>query len=398
MNPPVRADHIGSLMRPEELLKIRSALHKKQYDPEPLPEEAERITNEAIAGAVRRQQSLFFKSITSGEYDRTIFFSGFLEYLQGMQGQMVPLSRGRKGNPSMMTLERLGAPHREAAVAIGPIRFVKSNYLVEWERLRRCLPESQWKYCKMTVVPITWEHVHLAPGAAYTPESGYTSDKQYLGDLADAMAEEWRLLHAAGLRKIQVDDPAWLYFVNDEMRANCDADALLDLYIWAHNKVLAQRPSGLHVGVHLCRGNFPNSRRVMDEPSSYERIAARLFNELDYNTFYLEYDTDLCGGFSPLRQVPVGKNVVLGLVSTKDPELEDVDSMVRSVYEAADVIAQGQGRSRQEALDCLGVSPQCGFSSLSGGNGKGMTSDIMWQKLELVQDIARKIWPEEHVL
>lgn len=393
MAPPFRGDHIGSLIRPSNLLDVRSSLQKGCFDAKPLPDDAQRITDKAIAEVVHKQQALSIRAITSGEYERTVFFSGFFEHLNGMQGQMVPISRCRTASPTIKLFQRMGLSSREAAVATGPIRFEKSNYLAEWEHLRRCVPQDQWKDLKMTVVPITMEHVHLAPGAAYTPDSGYTNDREYFEDLAKAMSEEWRLLYDAGLRNLQIDDPALLYFINDDMRASCDADALLGLYIWAQNLVLAQRPRGLHVGVHLCRGNFPNSTRVMDAPTPYEMIAAKLFTKLDYDTFYLEYDTDLCGGFSPLRNLPVGKNVVLGLVSTKSPHMEDFDSMVRSVYEAADVIAAGQKRSREEALDCLGVSPQCGFSSASYGKGTGMNMEIMWQKLQLVQDIAERIWP-----
>lgn len=131
---------------------------------------------------------------------------------------------------------------------------------------------------------------------------------------------------------------------------------------------------------------------------SYEAIAKKLFTELDYDTFYLEYDNERAGDFAPLRHLPVGKNVVLGVVSSKDPELEDLDELVERVGEAADVIAKGQGRTREEAVrNVLGVSPQCGFASMSEAGGVGMTEERMWEKLVLVRDLARRIWPDEAI-
>lgn len=131
---------------------------------------------------------------------------------------------------------------------------------------------------------------------------------------------------------------------------------------------------------------------------SYEGIAKRLFTELEYDTFYLEYDSSRAGDFSPLRHLPVGKNVVIGIVSTKDPALEDIEELEKSVWEAADVIANGQARSREVVVkEVLGVSPQCGFASMSAGGGVGMTEGRMWEKLVLVRDLARRIWGEEVV-
>jgi methionine synthase II (cobalamin-independent) len=126
---------------------------------------------------------------------------------------------------------------------------------------------------------------------------------------------------------------------------------------------------------------------------SYERIAKKMFAELDYDTFYLEYDTDRAGDFEPLRHLPIGKNVVLGVVSTKSPDMEDIDELIARVNAAARIIAQGQGRSTAEAIETsLGVSPQCGFSSMSAGGGRGVTMDRMWEKLLLVKQLAERIW------
>jgi methionine synthase II (cobalamin-independent) len=152
----------------------------------------------------------------------------------------------------------------------------------------------------------------------------------------------------------------------------------------------------MHIGIHLCRGNMVGSTHIVS--GSYERIAKKMFTELEYQTFYLEYESERAGDFEPLRHLPVGKNVVLGVVSSKNPELEDLGGLEEKTYAAADVIARGQGRSRQEVLrDVLGVSPQCGFASMSKGGGIGMSEERMWEKLVLCRKLAERIWGEEVV-
>ena len=143
--------------------------------------------------------------------------------------------------------------------------------------------------------------------------------------------------------------------------------------------------------MHLCRGNMSGSTHWVS--GSYEKIAYKLFNETDYQTYYLEFDNaERDGGFEPLRFLPKGKNVVLGLVSTKTTELEDKLAAKEQIAAASKVIATAQQVSQEEALDCLAVSPQCGFSSSSLAGGKGMTMDLMWKKLKLVKDIADEVW------
>jgi len=274
---------------------------------------------------------------------------------------------------------------------------VKSPYLEEWETLKGLLRPEQWKDAKLTMPSPTWQHMQLAKGTAYS-SSVYCSDKEYFTDLASAFKAEFLTLYSAGLRSIQIDDPNLTYFLTDEFLEGCaedgiDPDELLDLYIWAHNACLSGLPEDLHVGIHLCRGNMASSTHVVS--GSYERIAKKMFEGLDYETYYLEYDSDRAGDFEPLRHLPVGKNVVLGVVSTKDSKMESLGELVGKVNSAADVIARGQGKTREEVIrDSLGVSPQCGFASMSQGGGVGMTEERMWEKLVLVRDLARKIWTD----
>ncbi|GES65055.1 5-methyltetrahydropteroyltriglutamate-homocysteine methyltransferase [Aspergillus terreus] len=399
MAPPFRTEQVGSLLRPAPLVAARTAANPgSRYLEDSLPEEVQRLTEQAVAEVVQQQLAQSIRPITSGEYSRSIFYAGFFEKLHGFAVTDVPVPQGfRSNHPTIRLMEKLRVPSRPAAVAVGRIEHRESPYLGEWLQLRQFVPEGLWKECKFTMPPVTWDHMHLAVGAAYTPSSGYATDREYFQDLAAAYVKEFRVLYDAGVRSIQIDDPCLTFFVTDQFRAGCiadgeDPDALLDLYIWAHNQCLAGRPSDLHVGIHLCRGNMPQGRFV--STGSYERIAERLFQKLDYDTFYLEYDTERAGDFQPLRHLPVGKNVVLGLVSTKEAELERLEDLEARVYEAAEVIARAQGRSRAEVLaTSLAVSPQCGFASMSSGHGVGMTMERMWEKLQLVQALAGRIWP-----
>jgi methionine synthase II (cobalamin-independent) len=399
MAPPFRAEQIGSLLRPPQLLSARATSNSIMTYTRSLPENVKRVTQEAIATAIQEQLSLSIRPLTSGEFERHIFYSGLFEKLQGFDViPEVPIPSGfRTKFPTTIQLQRQGLKFRPGVVATGKIKHVQVAYLDEWKTLKSLLPQEQWKECKFTMPSITWQHMQLAVGTPYSP-SVYSSDKDYFTDLAIAYATEFHALYSAGLRSIQIDDPNLTYFLTEGFIAGCtddgiNPDELLDLYIWAHNACLANRPKDLHVGVHLCRGNMAGSTHVVS--GSYERIAHRMFSGLDYDTFYLEYETERAGDFEPLRYLPVGKNVVLGVVSTKDPKLEDLDELVGRVESAADVIARGQGRTRGEVIrDSLGVSPQCGFASMSQGGGVGMTEKRMWEKLVLVRDLARIVWTD----
>lgn len=197
-------------------------------------------------------------------------------------------------------------------------------------------------------------------------------------------------------RFIQIDDPNLTFFcdpdfVKQQQSEGLDLDALLDLHIKSHNDVLVDLPPDLNVGIHLCRGNFPNG--IFLGTGSYDRIATKLFRDLNHKLIYLEYDSDRAGDFTPLKALPKNKAVVLGIVTTKHADLEKLDALKARVFQAADIIAHGQGVSREDALkNNLAVSPQCGFASASDGKGSGMSEEIQWQKLELLKELAEDIW------
>lgn len=183
-------------------------------------------------------------------------------------------------------------------------------------------------------------------------------------------------------------------FIKHQEAEGVDWDAILDLHIKAHNDVLLDLPLDVRIGIHLCRGNFPNG--IFLGSGAYDRIASKLFRDLNYQLFYLEYDRNRAGDFTPLQHLPKDKAVVLGVVTTKSDEMESVDELKARFLQAAEIIARGQGVSKEEALkNNLAVSPQCGFASASDGAGVGMSEEAQWQKLELLKDLAREIWPQQ---
>ncbi|GAO14180.1 uncharacterized protein UV8b_08026 [Ustilaginoidea virens] len=389
---PFHADQIGSLIRPAALSDAQKAADAGTGSPAQL-RDAQRA---AIADVVAKQRSQGIRALSSGEYDRKYYFSGFFEKLAGFREvSPVPWDLARPSAPPVAALRRAGQPYPMAAVCHGKIRHETSPYLENWKLLRDAVPGDLWAECKFTMPPPCYFHLRLAPGKAYSPDA-YADDDAFFADLARAYRKEIRTLYDAGLRNLQIDDPTLAYFCSDDMveslRAEgVDPDGLFDLYMKAHNACIADRPADMHVGLHVCRGNF--SKSVHFSEGSYERIARRFFTTLDYDTFFLEYDNPRSGGFEPLRFLPRDRNVVLGVVTTKDAELEDVGAVKRRVMEAAGIIAQGQGREVGQVMANVGISPQCGFASVSVG-ADGMTEQKMFDKLRLVRDVARELWPQ----
>ncbi|KAL6361972.1 hypothetical protein LRP88_05455 [Fusarium phalaenopsidis] len=386
---PYHADHIGSYIRPEALSRTQAQADAGEASPEQLVA----AQKAAIADIVKKQQEHGVRAITSGEFDRKYYFSGFFEKLGGFREvSPVPWELARISAPPIAALKKAGKQYPMAALCEGKIEYKESPYLENWKMLRECVPKEQWGECKFTMPPPCYFHLRLASGKCYTPEA-YSNDEDFFADLTKAYRQELKVLYAEGVRNIQIDDPTLAYFCSDDMLAalkaeGVDPDKLFDLYLKAHNDCIADRPEGLHVGLHIC--NFSKSMHFSE--GSYEKIAEKFFTTLNYDTFFLEYDNPRSGGFEPLRFLPKHKNVVLGVVTTKDPELEDAQVIKQRVLDAAKIIAQGQGRSLEEALEQVGVSPQCGFASVAVG-AEGMTEEKMFAKLKLVKDVAHEIWP-----
>jgi methionine synthase II (cobalamin-independent) len=402
MSPLFRADQIGSLLRPAELLEARANFSSPSQMYDLVDNDSIRDAEQkAIRYAVQKQLELSIRPICSGEYGRYIFYGGFFETLEGMTlVRDLPIPDAfRTDFPTIVGLAKMGATTRAAVICTGPIRWKRSAYVEEWKMLRSALPKSQWKECKITMPAPSYQHIQLKPGTAYTQDSGYRTDEEYFDDLGKAYAAEIQALYDEGCRNIQIDDPHLTYFCSSQFLGGCGKDgtdpvALLDLYLRAHNSFLQQRPGpDLHMGTHLCRGNMSGSTHWVS--GSYKNIAKDLFTQTAFDSFYLEFDDfERTGGFEPLRFLPKGKNVVLGLVSTKKAELECLEDVKAKIERAVEVIAAAQGLTKDQALACLAISPQCGFSSSSLAGGKDMTMERMWEKLVLVRDVAHQVWAD----
>ncbi|KAK4988718.1 hypothetical protein LTR66_007243 [Elasticomyces elasticus] len=389
MRLPFHGDHIGSLLRPDYLQEAKAKAEKKEIS----EAELQKAEQKAISHIVQRQLDLDIRSLCSGEYDRKVYFAGFFEKLEGFEEVLdAPWDLYRLSAPPIAMLKKAGLKYPMTVVCNGKIRHAESPYLQDWEYLKSCVPKEKWGDCKFTMPPAPYFHLRLAPGKCYSKDT-YSNDGEFFADLAKAYQKEFKILHDAGLRSVQIDDPTLAYFCSEDMldglrKDGVDPDKLFDTYLKAHNDSLKGRPEGLHLTSN--KGNFSKSMHFSD--GSYETIAEKFFKTLDYDTFFLEYDSPRAGGFEPLRFLPTHKNVVLGVVTTKSPELEDAQEIKDKVLQAADIIAEGQGRTREEAMRNLGISPQCGFASVGIGAG-GMNEEKMFAKLKLVRDIAKELWP-----
>ncbi|KAH8808005.1 hypothetical protein F5884DRAFT_673933 [Xylogone sp. PMI_703] len=392
--PPFRAEHLGSLLRPQKLLDVKHALDNKTGAH--TQEQLKTVEDESINAIVKEQLDLGYHAVTDGEYRRHMFWGTFFPGLEGFEEITdFDIDIFRMYVPDIAAFTESGHKPGETVMCTGKIKHVGSTYVDQWNYLKNLLPKDKVASAKLTLAAPNWYHLRYKTGRAY-PKDVYKNDAEYFADIAAAYREELRILYEAGLRNVQIDDPNLAYFCSEKMiagfkEAGEDVDALFDAYIKLYNDCLSSRPSDMHVGVHLCRGNFVGGRHFSE--GGYDRIASKLFRELNVDTYYLEYDTQRAGGFEPLKELPKHKNVILGLVTSKFPQLEDMEEMRAKVFKAAEFVAAGSGETKEESLKRLGVSPQCGFASHSDGNN--MDHDAMIRKLKLVRKLADEIWPGE---
>jgi 5-methyltetrahydropteroyltriglutamate--homocysteine methyltransferase len=362
-----RADHVGSFLRPAELLEARRA-------PTPDPQRLREIEDRHILRVLARQQELGLQIFTDGELRRRNFMSDFTDAVDGFDlGDAV--ARSWEGAAT-------------ATAAVSSVTGIVTSKLRPARRLTGhelpFLREHSPGATKMTLPSAT-----QFPAIAYkrgVTDAVYPTHSDLLWDIVGIMTGEVRALAAEGVAYLQIDAPRYSYYIDPKWRAfirtemGMDPDAALDEAIQADNAVLAaaHRP-GLVLAMHLCRGN---NRSHWYAEGGYDPIAEKLFSTMQVDRFLLEYDDARSGTFEPLRFVPKGTTVVLGLVSSKRPELESKRDLVRRVEEA----------SRYVPLEHLAVSPQCGFASTMEGNL--LTEEDQWAKLRLVVDVAREVWGE----
>ncbi|OCH93287.1 UROD/MetE-like protein [Obba rivulosa] len=389
--PPFRADHIGSLKRPRTLLDKRAEFYAGKCTVEELRE----VEDEAIRNIVEMQREAGIKAITCGEFRRHMFYDGVFDNLDGMKYiPEVPGHMLMDYCPDVAAFKKLSFKGADSYVCEAKLRRNKQFYVPQYEALKRLTKPEEHKNIKITMCAPEW--FHLRHGEYAYPKDVYANDDEYFADIAVAYRAEIKELYEAGCRNIQFDDPLLAYFCAESMiegmeERGVDHQALLDTYIRAYNSCLEGRPADLTVGLHLCRGNFKDGMHFSE--GGYDRIAIKLFQEINVDTYYLEYDTPRAGTFEPLKWLPANKSVVLGLISSKVPKLEDKADIIARVHRAAEVIASGdESRSQEAALNQICISPQCGFASHAEGNA--VAEDDVKRKLALTVEIAKAIWPD----
>jgi 5-methyltetrahydropteroyltriglutamate--homocysteine methyltransferase len=363
--PPFRADHVGSFLRPKALLDARERHQKGEIDRAAL----RLVEDDAIRDIVRFQEDLGLKGITDGEFRRTYFHIDFLEQLDGVEtkGGIAVSFHSASGNvdfspPVMRIVDR--------------VRHSNPIQLADFEFLKSVTHEMP----KVTIPSPTM--LHFRGGRGAISQDAYPDLAAFYDDVAAAYREELASLAAAGCRYVQLDDTNLAYLCDTKMREGArqrgdDPDELPRRYARLINAAIADRHDDMRICIHLCRGNFKSAWAA---EGGYEPVAEVLFNELEVDGYFLEYDDARSGDFAPLRHVPKDKTVVLGLVSTKLASIESKDEIKRRIDEAAKFMPVGQ----------MALSPQCGFSSTVHGNA--IQVDAQRAKLKLVVDTARDVW------
>src|SRR5499433_3159829 len=365
--PPFRADHVGSLLRPASVLAARDDLAAGRITAEQL-----RATeDEAIAGVVAMQQNAGLQSATDGEFRRASWHMDFIYQIGGVSKAPGNLAV-RFHNPGG------DIEFTPAALHVGSkIHMAKTIFEEDFTYLKSLAGTST---AKLTIPSPNM--VHYRGGPAAIDPAVYPDIEEFWSDLAAAYADEVARVAALGCTYLQFDDTSLAYLNDPAQRAEIaargeDADHLHLRYIRQVNDALAAKPAGMAVTTHMCRGNFRSSWAAS---GGYDFVAEALFGELAVDGFFLEYDDPRSGGFEPLRFVPPGKMVVLGLISTKRAALEKRDDLKRRVGEAA----------RYVSPDQLCISPQCGFSSTVEGNVLSYEQEVA--KLELIVKVAHDVW------
>jgi 5-methyltetrahydropteroyltriglutamate--homocysteine methyltransferase len=363
--PPFRADHVGSFLRPKFLLDAREQFRTGAIDAAQL----RAVEDEAIRGIVKFQEDLGLRGVTDGEFRRTYFHIDFLTQLEGVE---------TKGGIHVKFHSAKGEVDFEPPVmhVKGKVRHTKPIQRADFQFLKSVTTRTP----KVTIPSPTM--LHFRGGRAAISQEAYPDLEQFYADVAAGYADELKSLGAAGCTYVQLDDTNLAYLCDEKMREGArqrgdDPNELPRRYAKLINAAIADRPAGMSVCVHLCRGNFKSAWAA---EGGYEPVAEVLFNELAVDGYFLEYDDARSGDFAPLRHVPKGKTVVLGLVSTKVGQLESKDALKRRIDEAA----------KFAPLEQMCVSPQCGFSSTVHGNEIAVESQA--SKLRLVVETAREVW------
>jgi 5-methyltetrahydropteroyltriglutamate--homocysteine methyltransferase len=364
--PPFRADHVGSLLRPARLHGARAKAEKGEIT----ANELRAVEDAAIRDAVALQETAGLRSITDGEFRRGHYLVDFMTALDGIAPTHTSYAlsfkgeEGRTGETRSM-LSVTGKVRRRRPIMLNAFRFLKS---ATSRTPKLCIPSPTW--------------VHMRGGRKTVNDSVYPDIGEFWDDVVLAFHEEIRDLAAVGCTYLQLDEISFAFLCDSDIRDRIkadglDADKLIGEYARVVDRIAAGAPASMTVTVHTCRGNFQS---MWMAEGGYDRVAASAFAQPSVDGYFLEYDSERAGGFEPLRHIPRDKRVVLGLVSSKKPQLESKDQLKRRIDEAAKFFP----------LQQLCLSPQCGFASTHHGNR--ISEDDERRKLELIVETATEIW------
>ena len=362
MKPPFRADQVGSLLRPEALATARARWKAGEIDAA-TPREAE---DRAVREAVQRQQDIGLQGITDGEFRRDWWHLDFLGQLDGVHLQ------DNSGPKFKIAGQSEQPPIATVTGKVACSRPIMADHFAYLKSVTTATP-------KMTIPSPSM--LHLRGGRAAISKAIYPDLDAFWDDVAAAYREAIRHLADAGCRYLQLDDITFAYLCDPKIQATCrangdDPTALPRRYAETINAALRDRPADMAVTIHTCRGNF---KSAWVAEGGYDPVVEAMFST-DVDGWFMEFDNERAGGFEPLRSVPKGKTVVLGLVTTKLGELESKEALMRRIDEASKVVP----------LEQLALSPQCGFSSTHHGNA--LSQDDQWRKLERVVEVAAEVW------
>ena len=366
-NPPFRADHVGSFLRPKALLDARDQFFNQKTIS---AAQLRAVEDQAISDIVKFQQDVGLQSITDGEFRRTYFHIDFLAQLGGVKTD-IPVTVLRPDGS-----EELAPP---VIRVIDKVRHVADIQRADFEYLKSRVAAGLTP--KVTIPSPTM--LHFRGGRAGISREAYPElDPVFYDDVAKAYGNELQSLFDAGCRYVQMDDTNLAYLCDEKMREAArqrgdDPNELPHRYAGFINKVVALKPAGMTLAMHLCRGNFKSTHAAA---GNYEPVAEALLSEMNLDAIFMEYDDERSGDFRPLRYLSKGKVVVLGLVTTKFGEMESKDALKRRIDEAA----------KYAPLDQLCLSPQCGFSSTVHGNNIAVQAQR--DKLRLVVETAQEVW------
>ncbi|KAB1663756.1 5-methyltetrahydropteroyltriglutamate--homocysteine S-methyltransferase [Pseudoclavibacter sp. CFCC 13611] len=361
---PFRADQVGSLLRPPAVHEARDRFARGEIDAAAL----RAVEDEQIARVIAKQEEVGLQAVTDGEFRRAFWHFDFFGGLNGVE--IVEEDSGMAFHGT--------APKPHAVHITGKVSFPDDHPMLEHFRFVRDHTTVTAKQC---IPAPTVMHFRLAPESI--DHSVYPDRASLFADLAQTWRDAVRAFHAAGCRYLQFDDTAWAYLCSDlelerARERGLDTENIAQAYADLLNDIVRDRPDDMTITTHVCRGNF---RSTWISSGGYEPVAPYLLGQVDYDGFFLEYDSDRAGGFEPLRFLPHdGRRVVLGLVTSKSGDLEPADAVRARIREAAEFAP----------LDQLALSPQCGFASTEEGNV--LTEEQQWAKLREITKIADEVW------